>query len=136
MAYMNQEKKARIAAKLKEALAGSGIKYSLAVRNHSSIVLNIKSGPVDFLSNFWEACKEQPRYARENLQKPAYIDVNPYHFKDHFSGEVRDLLEKVFAALNLGNWDNSDPMSDYFDVGHYVDVNIGRWDKPYELVAK
>ena len=48
MAYMNQEKKAKIAAALKTVVP-KGWKYSLAVRNHSSIVMNIKSAPVDLV---------------------------------------------------------------------------------------
>jgi hypothetical protein len=35
--------------------------------------------------------------------------------------------------MNMGNHDNSDIMTDYFDVGWYVDVNIGLWNKPYIL---
>jgi hypothetical protein len=35
--------------------------------------------------------------------------------------------------MNGGNHDNSDVQTDYFDVGWYVDVNIGSWDKPYTL---
>ena len=31
--------------------------------------------------------------------------------------------------MNVGNHDNSDPMTDYFDVGWYISVNLGRWDK-------
>jgi hypothetical protein len=36
--------------------------------------------------------------------------------------------------MNAGNWDKSDIQTDYFDVGWYIDVNVGRWDKPYALV--
>jgi hypothetical protein len=32
-----------------------------------------------------------------------------------------------------GNHDNSDIQSDYFDVGWYVEVNIGKWNKAYDL---
>ncbi len=31
-------------------------------------------------------------------------------------------------------YDNSDIMTDYFDVAWYVDINIGKWNKPYKLV--
>jgi hypothetical protein len=48
MAYMNQEKKAKIAATLKPILKKYGIKGSLSVRNHTSIVLTITAGKVDF----------------------------------------------------------------------------------------
>jgi hypothetical protein len=33
--------------------------------------------------------------------------------------------------MNAGNHNNSDVQSDYFDVGWYIDVNIGKWNKPY-----
>jgi hypothetical protein len=35
--------------------------------------------------------------------------------------------------MNVGNHDRSDIQSDYFDVGWYVDVNVGAWNQPYEL---
>ena len=38
MAYMNQERKAKVAAKVKPILAKYGMKGSLSVRNHSTIV--------------------------------------------------------------------------------------------------
>lgn len=41
MAYMNQEKKAKIAALLKPVLAKYGLKGSLAVHNHSTIRLTV-----------------------------------------------------------------------------------------------
>ena len=58
MAYMNQEKKAKIQAKLKPILAKFGLKGSLSVRNHSSICLLIKSGPLDFIGNSNETCSK------------------------------------------------------------------------------
>jgi hypothetical protein len=38
-------------------------------------------------------------------------------------------------AMNDGNWDNSDPQTDYFNVGWYSYIKIGRFGKPYKLVA-
>ena len=34
-----------------------------------------------------------------------------------------------------GNFDNSDPQSDYFSVGWYTDINVGKWNKPYVMEA-
>ena len=48
MAYMNQQKKAVIAAALKPVLKKYNLKGSLRVDYHSSIILNLKSGPIDF----------------------------------------------------------------------------------------
>jgi hypothetical protein len=32
-------------------------------------------------------------------------------------------------------FDHSDPQTDYFHRSHYVDINVGRWDQPYQKVA-
>ena len=61
------------------------------------------------------------------------IQVNPYWYQDHFTGKAKAFLSEVIPAMNNGNHDNSDAMTDYFDVGWYVDVNIGNWKKPYTV---
>ena len=141
MAYMSQEKKAKIAPVVKSILKKYGVKGSLAVRHHSTLVLNIKSGPIDFVENFIETdnkvlhgnkmSQDQIDYIRKNQS----VDVNTYWFKEHFSGKALSFLKEVFTAMNEGNHDRSDIMTDYFDVGWYVDVNIGKWNKPYEVVG-
>lgn len=136
MAYMSQDKKKDIVAKLKPILKGTGIKYSVGVRHHSTLVLNIKSGPVDFLQNYRDTIMKTAKYMTmpHMIELPkTYMDVNPYHYQDQFTGSVLTLLKKIFAILNDGNWDKSDIQTDYFNVGWYVDVNVGKWDKPYML---
>lgn len=134
MAFMNQEKKKQIAAALKIAMKGTGVKYSIAVNNHSTLVMNIKSGPVDFLANAMEVANANPG---RNFGRPAVpqksIQVNTYWYKEHFTGQALAILEKAIPVLNTGNHDRSDIQSDYFDVGWYVNVNIGQWNKPYEV---
>ena len=141
MAYMSQEKKAKIAPVVKSILKKFGVKGSLSVRHHSTLVLNLKSGPIDFVENYIETdsklfhggkmSQDQIEYIRKNNS----LDVNPYWLKEHFSGKSLDFLKEIFTAMNEGNHDRSDIQSDYFDVGWYVDVNIGKWNKPYELVG-
>lgn len=137
MAYMNQEKKAKIAALIKPVLKKYGIKASLAVRNHSTVVLNIKSGKIDFIRNFNETVEPQPRPSHLPFQPAAgYIDVNPYWFQEHFSGKAKAFLTEAMKALKSADWyDRTDAMVDYFDTAYYVDINVGRWDKPYEVAA-
>ena len=139
MAYVNQEKKQKIKVELDKVLKGTGVKYTLAVNNHSTIVCNIKKGPINFLGNHFDLmCQKDPKYsmvpAKNILQN--YLDVNPYWYQDHFTGEVLELIKQIFNALNTDNFDKSDVMSDYFHVGHYVDLNIGKYNKPYELTEK
>ncbi len=119
MAYMNQEKKKAIAPKINAILKKYNVKGSLSVQNHSTLVLTVSSSPIDFLEDFPE---------RNHLQ------VNTYWYKDHFKGEALAFLSEIIPALNVGNHDRSDIQSDYFDVGWYVNVNIGKWDKPYKML--
>lgn len=123
MAYMSQEKKSKIAAALKTVVP-AGWKYTLAVRNHSTIVMTIRSAPVDLLA-------EMTR--REGETNRPYADVNHYHVERQFQGETLKMIKNIIEALNLDNHDNSDLMTDYYDVGHYVSLDIGRWDKPFQV---
>jgi hypothetical protein len=124
MAYMSQEKKAKIAPAVKAILKKYNVKGSLAVRNHSTLVLNVKQGAVDFIKD----------YGNDESAAKFGIQVNPYWFQEHFTGKSKEFLAEVLAAMNDGNHDRSDAMVDYFDVGWYVDVNIGNWKQPYALV--
>jgi len=134
MAYINQERKAQIAAKVKPILKRYGIKGTLAVRNHMTLVLNIHNGVIDFISNSNETCARDPYQVAQGVQPSRdYVDVNPYHYDKHFDGAAKQFLQEVMGALNDGNHDRSDIQTDHFDVGWYVDVNIGRWNKPYKL---
>lgn len=129
MAYVSKEMKAKIAPVVKELCKRYGVKATLAVRNHSSLVLNIKSGVIDFIGNYNETCN--PRHLAEGS-----IQVNTYWCHDHFTGAAKDFLVAAVAALKGPDFfDHSDIQTDYFHVSHYIDINVGRWDKPYELTA-
>ena len=139
MAYMSQERKQSLAPAIKAVLKKYNVKGSLAVNNHSTLVLNIKSGSIDFIENFIQTDKDLPYGKHMSDDQVAYIrknkslDVNVYWYKEHFSGKALSFLSEIIPLMNKGNHDNSDVQTDYFDVGWYVDVNIGKWDKPYIL---
>jgi hypothetical protein len=140
MAYMSQENKAKLAPAIKAILKKYGVKGGLSVRNHSTLVLNIKQGPIDFVENFIETDKKKPyaKYMSDDhvayVRKNQSIDVNPYWFQDHFTGVAKKFLTEIFKAMNNGNYDHSDAQIDYYCVGWYVDVKIGRWNQPYTVV--
>jgi hypothetical protein len=130
MAYINQEKKATLSPKIKAICKKYGITASVAIRHHSTLVLNIRAGKLDFISNW----KEHNKDSRETEINS--INVNPYYVDQSYSGECKKFLDEVLTVMNDGNWDKSDIQTDYFNVGWYVDVNIGRWDTPYNLVKE
>lgn len=130
MAFMNQERKNKLAANLK-AVMPNGWKYSLAVRNYSTIVLTIASAPVDLIGEMNRVLSEDPHRSASREPAEGNAMVNHYYLDKQFDGELLETFKKIDAALNDGNHDRSDIMSDYFDVGWYVDIRIGRWDKPF-----
>lgn len=133
MAYVSQELKAKLAPQLRAICKKYKVKASVAVRHHSTLVLNISQGAIDFIGNI-NKVSESRAHGREWRVAEKSIDVNPYWYQEHFDGVALDFLKEVFAVMNQGNFDKSDIQTDYFHVGWYNDVNIGRWDKPYALV--
>jgi len=127
---MSQEKKAKIAPVVKKILTKYKLKGSLSVNNHSTLVLTLKSGKIDFTGNFNATCDERDHNQRINRAN-GNIQVNPYWYHEHFTGKAKAALAELITAMNDGNHDRSDAMTDYFDVGWYIDINVGRWNVPY-----
>lgn len=137
MAYMSQETKAKLSPAIKAICKKYGIKATIAVSSSkSALVLNIKSGPIDFITD------AKTTFQKHNYQnRPCYIRddnmrVNEYHYEKHHSGIALDFLSEVIPAMNVGNYDNSDIQSDFYDCGWYISINIGNWDKPYQYIPK
>ena len=116
MAYVSQELKAKLAPTIKAVLKKYKVKGSIAVRNHTSLVVTLKEGAVNFGKD--------------------HIQVNPYHIDAHYAGKARGLLNELKAAMEGPEFFcEDDAMTDYFHRSHYIDINIGKWDKPYVCVA-
>ena len=134
MAYVSQELKAKLAPGIKAICKRYGIKASLAVRNHSTLVLNVKQGNIDFIGNFNETVAKQPGGFRNGSPAEKSMSVNVYWYKEHFSGRALAFLSEIVPAMKGPDFfDHSDISTDYFNCSHYFDVNIGQWDKPYAL---
>lgn len=136
MAYVSQELKSKLAPKIKAVLKRYNVKGTLSVNNHSTLVLTIKSGPINFIKNYNAVQDSKPDdpYGFKHIVTD-HIDVNPYHFDKHFTGVARAFLSEVYEAMMEGNWDNSDPQTDYFSVGWYCSIHIGKWNRPYQLTG-
>lgn len=135
MAFVSKDTKATIASNIKPILKKYGVKATLAVRDHRTIVLNVNSGPIDFIENY--LAKVSVTCADERgLREHRYINVNPYWFHEHFTDVAKKFLTEAMAALKSAGWyDKSDSMIDYFDTAYYVEINLGKWNKPYEFVG-
>ena len=118
MAYIGQKEKKELAPAIKKVLKTYGMKGSIAIDNHSSLVVNVKEGVLDFTGHFTHGV--------------GYIQVNTYHIDNWYSGTIKNFLNDLVKAMKGVNWYNkSDAMIDYFDIAYYIDINIGKWNKPY-----
>tara|TARA_B100001093_G_scaffold127946_1_gene120423 strand:+ start:449 stop:796 length:348 start_codon:yes stop_codon:yes gene_type:complete len=113
MAYMSQENKKTLAPAIKAVLKEYGMKGSIAVDNSSTLVVNLKEGHIDFGSK--------------------NDSVNTYWIDKHYTGIAQQFLNELKDAMMTGNYNNSDIMTDYFDVGWYIEINVGKWNKEYVL---
>jgi hypothetical protein len=139
MAYMDQEKKAKIAETLK-LVVPKGWKYHLSVKNHSVICFTLAAAPVDLIGHIQSVRAKTARpgdpFGRVGLEERRCIGVNQYFLDHQFEEPLLTVFRKIVDALNMGNYDRSHVQSDYFDVGHYVDISIGRWDKPFVITSE
>ena len=119
MAYVSQADKAKLAPEIKKVLSKYGMKGSISIRHHSTLVVTLQSGAIDF---------------GEYTHGDGYIQVNVYHIERHYKGKAQKFLTELLAAMKGPGWfDKSDSMTDYFHVKHYCDINVGKYNKPYFL---
>ena len=133
MAYINKDDVAAIRKELKETFPK--FKFGVRKRDGMAVSVTIKSGPTDFSSIFNKDAYNQ---------KKQYAQINGYHM-DSFYGEHAEFLKQVQQIIKTapargegyhkgtGYYNNSDAMIDYFDTAYYIHMNIGSWDKPYEV---
>jgi hypothetical protein len=135
MAYMSQEKKKALSPAIKAVLKKYHMTGSIAVRNHSTLVVNLKSGELNIIKNHNDAAVANSRQEKVYLAD-TYIQVNQFHIDRTYTGKVAKFFTELIAAMQTGNHDNSDSQTDYFDVGWYIDINVGQWNQPYVYEIK
>ncbi|QHJ78877.1 MAG: hypothetical protein [Caudoviricetes sp.] len=118
MAYVSKEMKVALVAEIKKVLPKTW-KATYAINNMSTLVVTIRKAPIDLVEAFETDRTE--------------FQVSEYHYKNNCKDEeVKSIIEKLFAAMNGQNYDNSDRMTDYFDVGYYTELRFGDWKKDFE----
>ena len=134
MAYMSQDQKNTLTPGIRGVLTKYGVKGTIAVRHRSTLVVNVTEGPLDLIGNANAKSEERCEPGERRRVHKGYIDVNNYHARDHFSDDCQAFVLELLEACNVGNWDKSDLQTDYHNVGWYVAIKIGRYDRPYTLL--
>jgi len=114
MAFMNQERKAKLAPGIKAVLKKYNAKGTIAVLHNSELRVVIKESEFQVEGN----CEE----------------VNEYHIDRFYSGRKAEFLNELYDAMMIGNHNRSDSQTDYFDVGWYISIRFGRWNSPHKQI--
>ena len=118
MAYVSKETKKELAPAIKAVLAEFGVKGTIKVDNHSTLVVTLRKIPAGLFT-----------------PKEIADGVNVYWVDEHFTGDAKKFLNKLLAAMKGDKWfDKSDSMIDYFHTAWYNEIKIGEWNKPAEIV--
>lgn len=130
MAYVSQEDKRTVATRIKPILDKYGVKATLSVRNHSALVLTIRSGAIDFAADAlpdWRTGEDTTAKLRE------WGHWSFGRLDNYVTGSISyRFFDEILPALKVPGWfDNSDITTDFFHVRYYIDVKIGQWDKHY-----
>ena len=117
MAYITTEQVKEIRNNIKVKFpTKKGWKFSVRRNHYSEISVEIMKSPIDLLDG-------------ENHSN-GYIQVNSFYPENYKHGNIFETITKI--AMD-GNFDKSDIMTDYFHVGWYYSLSVGKWDKPFEL---
>lgn len=139
MAYITEQIITKARTALKALNKEYGVKATFSGKGDSTLYLTIAQGSIDFIGNFCDNTKAK-RIQHDTQQvidwvtKEQNISVNQYYLDSSFSGIALEYLEKAKAIMLVDHYDRSDIQSDYFECAYYVNINIGRWNKPYKLV--
>ena len=135
MAYIDTKDVKAIREALK-AEFGKDFKFSVTRDHYSGVRIAIMSG----VANFYDGeLDTTDKYSGRVYEFDGYAQINHYHL--HHYGAYQTLLEKIseiaHTAPGLAGgkkyFCEDDAMSDYFSRAYYVNIHVGRWDKPYEI---
>lgn len=120
MAWVSQELKKQVSPGIKAVLKKYGVKGTISVRDNRTLVVSIKAGPINFIGDY------TGRFPSDHFLLNGYPGI--------FVGKSGAFLSELFDAMDNGNWDESDIMTDHFNVGWYTDIKIGNVCMPFMAI--
>ena len=127
MAYIRTNEVKEIRNPLKEEF-GPDLKFGVKKESGGiAVKVTLKKGNVDFSDIMREG--------------DCNVSINQYHLGNY--GDHRYLFEDIINVIKKApgkaddgrEWyDRSDAMVDHFDTAFYFNLEVGNWNKPYELV--
>ena len=138
MAYISTDDVKHIRNELKKELPQ--YKFSVVRDHHSSVSIALMKGPA--FNDYEYFDRYNNTITTANLSDGEHHQINQFHLEDFYGKENAEILSKIDTisrtapAKNGGKvwYNDSDIMTDYFDIAYYVHISVGKWNKPYEVV--
>lgn len=139
MAYITQEMKKELAPGINNVLKKFGCKGSISTPNRTSLCVTISQGPIDFIGKANENAQEHCEMTGRTFHPiEGSYQENPYRYAENYDGpldQADEFLNELRDAMRgTLYYNNDDIMTDYFDSAYFMSINIGKWDKPYQLI--
>lgn len=131
MAFISQQDKKTLAPAIKAVFKKYGLKGTIGIKNNMTLCANVSAGRLDLIGAAAQV---------GNFRSSGYYQGNAYgatneKYKD-INIDIFNFYEDLKKAMRGALWfDKSDIMTDYFHTAYFMDINIGRWNKPYKLLA-
>lgn len=117
-------------------------RFSVSMKSFSmgsSITVALMSGP----EQAFEPWPEDTNGFAWKMDIPGYAQLNQYQFRTnnddrmtngyYLTPAVWDVMTQVNAIVQKYHWDKSDIQSDYYACNFYYHLEIGKWNKGYEV---
>ena len=107
-----------------------GWKFSVRGQHYTSVNVDIMKGTADFFADMVVG-------QHHHQVNQYYIDQSWNKANSYVLNKIKEIIKTAPAKAKGGRewYDNSDAQIDYFDTAYYYHIAVGKWDKPYELVA-
>ena len=125
MAYASKELSKKVREQLKAEFPE--IKFSVRIEHHMALNVTIVKAPYNFMEH-----RASVQLGGFKLREDSNYQSDTAN--ERFPFKHIDVLNRIIDIINCDNYDRSDIMTDYFDVGYYVHFNIGSWNKPFVFV--
>tara|TARA_B100000902_G_scaffold233599_1_gene221483 strand:+ start:169 stop:594 length:426 start_codon:yes stop_codon:yes gene_type:complete len=140
LSYISQKEKKELAPAIKEVLKTYKINGTIAIRNNSTLVVNLKKGKLDLIGAAQKINTE--RANRQGLpvthidnyfQANAYREPTEY---ENFAPIIGRFYSDLIKAMKGTLWfDKSDIMTDYFHTAYFLSINVGKYSAPYQFIG-
>jgi len=106
-----------------------------------SLYIALVSANFEAITNFyeWDHLTDTPKIL--NLPQKHHAQINHYTLREDYeaglnngtilSKEAWDVMKQVAEIATSYNYDDSDSMTDYFRCNFFLNLEIGKWNKPF-----